>query len=145
MTDLDALISEIEQNEPSRELDLRIAVALGQCDPSSRLSKGREAAEWYEYHPEVPGGADELQDWQLPHYTTNLQDATLVVPEGWQWGKRVAGEGTFMECYPPDHLEQTGLKGAFGDRRTYAATRSWKEDAKALTLAALRAIKEKEG
>lgn len=80
--------------------------------------------------------------YSVPAYTSSIDAALTLVPEGWQWGKRYDADGTFMECYPPDYLETVAYKGALGDTRTYCGTRSLREDPIALCLAALRAREE---
>ena len=59
MTDL---ITRLEQAaEGSRDLDLAIEKAFERCDPP------------------------ELLAFPLPHYTTSLDAALTLVPEGWAW------------------------------------------------------------
>ncbi len=66
-----ALIAKLEEaKEGSRELDYTIRMVLAGYEPVS-ADAARRADE---------DGAD-----PAPHYTTNLQDAVDLVPEGWVW------------------------------------------------------------
>ncbi len=73
MTDLDTLIRDLErETEGSRELDHDILAAVG-CP-----TDWREDDDVQEYTFRTGF------DWP-PHYTTSLDSALTLVPEGWGW------------------------------------------------------------
>lgn len=93
------LIAALERAEgPSRELDADIAWALGHD-----VTKHTTLAD---YAHAFPGTPEDAEYWHpLPAYTSSLDAALTVVPEGWDWciacisGKWVAQVGeadTFM-------------------------------------------------
>jgi len=129
MTDL---IAELEQaQEGSRELDARVAVEWLYLDctdeayvklPNQYDTEARRGDYWL-----VQRSGKQLK--AAPHYTTNLQDALGLVPEGTYWAVRTTGD-TFSALVVPEDQNH---------RPTYAAT-----PALALTIAALRAWRDKE-
>lgn len=76
-----ALIEKLEQaQEGSRDLDAKFHLAMGKIS----------------FIPEDFGHADchICEAWEdMPHYTTNLQAAVDLVPEGWGWSIEDTGYG----------------------------------------------------
>ena len=79
MSAMKELIERLEKAEAgSRELDFAIGRAL------RGLSGDYET--WWTFHGTIrfKDGSEECAD-DFPYYTTNLQDALTLVPEGWSW------------------------------------------------------------
>lgn len=90
------LIERLEKaTGPDRELDLAIHIVDSQCDPTSTYNKEHDCLEWFEYHPEVPGGASELLADPLPLYTGSLDAALTLVPAGVSWQVTNGNDGAF--------------------------------------------------
>ncbi len=90
----DDLIARLEAAAArGREPDLEIHKAVGRCDPTARYIDTIDGLQWFEHHPEVPGGADECFEEPLPAYTTSLDAALTLVPEGRSWmiGRTLGG------------------------------------------------------
>ena len=94
---MDSLIKKLEQAEAgSRELDERIAFIVRwrpneKDDPRSALSfamhesKHDYGTAWIAHRPMNPL-------WHIPFYTTSLDSALTLVPEGWAWFVEKIGE-----------------------------------------------------
>ena len=76
------LIARLEAaTEGSRELDCAIEIAVGRCDPTGELLDD----EWY-WNEWRPFGSTEVVEplcQPMPYYTTSLDAALTLVPEGW--------------------------------------------------------------
>lgn len=123
----DDLIKRLENaTGPDRELDLAIHIAAIRCDPTAQYYPNGNCLSYYEYHPEVPGGANEFLTEELPHYTASIDAALTLVPEGYCWS-RVPGR---VEIVKEEH---------YGDPfvEPYSSNARWITIA--LCIAALRA------
>ena len=135
----ESLIAELERaKEGSRELDLKVHKAVGLCDPTARYISTIEGLQWFEHHPEVPGGADECIEEPLPYYTISLDDALTLVPEGF-------AIEDFMIW--PGHPASLTILGTHKDGDKYWHNSSdgrWKGEAAtpplAVSIAALKAL-----
>src|SRR5882672_9817280 len=82
---MDALLARLESaNEGSRELDVAIEIATQRCDPTGYLLG--DELHWNEPHEFGSTVAYEPLCQPLPHYTTSLDAALTLVPEGKEWG-----------------------------------------------------------
>lgn len=132
---MDDLIAELEQaQEGSRELDARVAVEWLYLDctdeayvklPNQYDTEARRGDYWL-----VQRSGKQLK--AAPHYTTNLQDALGLVPEGMYIKLERYTDGWYAD------LRKT--QGA-----SVSHLGSQKPAALALTIASLKAIKEKAG
>lgn len=108
------LIAVLEQGEPSRELDVRIWLALfdtpimvdgGGYGPKASAPKYKQAREiWKDDWPywgekiEVDAVALSLD---APHYTTSIDAALTLVPDGWNWHLITEFDGINAAVFPP--------------------------------------------
>ncbi len=78
-----ALIAKVESaQEGSRELDAHICCAMSTEDgPFFNPFLGEDGS-WY---VQAGIGGWQMKHGDFPHYTTDLQDAVDLVPEGWNW------------------------------------------------------------
>jgi len=82
-----ALAAEVETSDPSRELDARIAIAVG-FEPEGLFPHTLAGAIKY-YAEDMEGLVDDMNSHhsalsQIPHYTTSLDAAYSLVPDGWR-------------------------------------------------------------
>lgn len=107
------LIQRLEQaGEGSRELDAEIAEIVGIKHRTHRSSTGHsKGREWL---VDTESGGIEIWARSPPAYTTSLDAALTLVPEGWEWNvngtsamafARVANEGLIHE---PSFCKHTG-------------------------------------
>lgn len=102
MTELSNLIARLEAGEgPSRELDLQIQVALKRTDPSAFYNEKDDCASWHEVHEFGSTTASELVGGFLPHYTSSLDAAVSLVPEGMRWAVLQLPDGTYDAAVSP--------------------------------------------
>lgn len=102
MTDYAELIARLEAaTEGCRELDADIGRVLGYwvSENAARLATGWD---W------IAGVGDQGGKWELPHYTTSLDAALTLMPEGWIWD--VASTGCVWTM-PSDNLDEQIVVG----------------------------------
>ena len=111
------LIEELEQaSEGSRDLDIAIRfetigdVARCNYDEFSWCSdedcECPGCGKWLGMHDKRGSYPARWQDdKRLPHYTTNLQDALELVPEGWNWHLITEFDGINAAVWPPGNAE----------------------------------------
>lgn len=119
MTDLNDLANRIETEAPSRELDAEVAKA-----------KGAEDA----YITSVSGRAQQHIDGQIssvPHFTTSVDAALSMVPEGLTWTFSWHGHNAAASIF---------RRNDDGERVTCCKLCVADTPAQAITAAALRAI-----
>ena len=122
MTALAELIAKLEAaTERSRELDAEIWAHL---NGFTGAIKGR----WVGGRWSWSVGSVGVWDDELPHYTTSIDAALTLVPEGWHW--TIEGPDPLKRVSPYALLGLPGLREADGRAATPAL---------ALCIAALRA------
>jgi len=86
---MDDLVKALEQaTEGSRELDADVCkVAFWQSH--GYYGETDEHGEWFLYSHRTGGNPTPKE--RLPHYTTSLDAALTLVPEGWRWGRDETG------------------------------------------------------
>ena len=141
----DTLIERLEKaGEGSRELDCEIAAhsqtpAIGdlmkEADVETLLAPcafgiGLSDDDYEGYLPET--NADY---YGVPHYTTNLQDALGLVPDGWHW---LCHDGSGLEDHPG------GFASLHPDGENYVYGRA-ATPALAMCVACLRALEKSDG
>lgn len=117
------LLTDLEQaTEGSRELDIAIAAEI------SPDSQGV-----------VEFGLRALREG-VPHYTTNLQDALLLVPEGHMWSVQYdpSDDETVVECLLDEWIGGPETGGSY--RPGPEIIRKGEKPALALCIACLRAM-----
>lgn len=133
-TPLESLARRVETEEPSRELDAEIAVASGQY---VRERRDKDRLDWFykvggaryerrSIYPAAPDGA--------PRYTSSLDSAVSLVPEGWSHLMAWNADGCVCDVHSRPLGDFTGIWPAHAKAPT---------PAQALTAAALRAIEAK--
>ena len=116
---MNKLIAELEQaTEGSRELEMQIGILLGWKAPHAKY------AEWGMWLS--PGGESE----QLPWFTTSLDAALTLVPEGCGWYMNDVGEGGIFKKETADSFGGCLVVGSCDGNTTPAL---------ALCIAALKA------
>ena len=79
------LIAALEQaTGPSRELDDAISTAIGNPPPKTGGYYGWEKSGGSYTKPRDSEGRTH-DTWSAPHYTSSLDSALTLVPEGWAW------------------------------------------------------------
>lgn len=83
---MDELIARLEAaTGPDRELDMAIHIAADRCNPTATFYPDGNCLSWFEYHPEVPGGASEFLTDRLPCYTNSIDTALSAGEPGWEY------------------------------------------------------------
>lgn len=142
------LADKIEREGPSRELDAEIFAAIGAPLPKSafgldiKLQPDPNSASGFV----MPLGDTQVR-YECPHYTSSLDAAMTLVPNGWRCGFEQANRfdkdtgrleawvWPFESAFEPDwQLGQDSMRGASWETHGYAST-----PALALCAAALRA------
>lgn len=90
MNDLTSLIDRIEAaTEGSRELDGDIALLVGWEPTHDRQS----TLKWSDTYPSCRerwiGDRAPFNNWRVPHYSTSIDAALTLLPEGWWWSAGV--------------------------------------------------------
>ena len=92
------LIAKLEAApEGSRELDLEITKAVGWCAKSAWYDSEGDCLQWHEHHDFGSTTAAELLSDPLHHFTTSLDAALTLVPEGlvrWSVSREITGVGS---------------------------------------------------
>ena len=128
------LIAALEAAEgPSRELDRKIAAIAGWHRVEPRFTRNHKHGAWIapeDFIGVMSDGSPILDSLhgttlhrEVPPYTSSIDAALTLVPDGWGWELRGSGYANLMH---PDHRQC--------DTEGYAAT-----PATALVIAALRA------
>lgn len=138
MTGLSTLIEELENaREGSRGLDARIAVM---ADYDYTDVHGWKFIEVFWYFRSLT--ASDIDSWHVPHYTTSLDAALMLVPEGLSASATQHGNGRgsaeiwrwAAEKFATDPEDMKRRNGSFTHQNIGAAT-----PALALCIASLRA------
>ena len=134
MTETTRLIARLEAAaEGSRELDEEIAFATEwrPIDWAPSAESFAEHEQKHDYATAWIAHAPWHNTWPIPHYTTSLDAALTLVPEGWQWDVRCA---EFPQSCPTAFCWPPGVRSGHADE---AAT-----PALAFCIAALKARAE---
>ncbi len=99
---IDELIAQLDAStEGSGELDLAIEIATGRCDPTCFIYKYK--SHWLEPHDFCSIVVYKPRSQELPRYTTSLDAALTLVPEGWCWAAGSGdGEDPWAHLSPPE-------------------------------------------